>query len=57
MASQLAWSDGLRGYDAIHLASLIEWRNALGFEIIMATFDQQLKTAAKKHTIITFLEE
>ena len=57
MASQLAWSDGLRGYDAIHLASLIEWRNALGFEIIMATFDQQLKTAAKKHTILTFPEE
>ena len=54
LAGQLAWSDGLRGYDAIHLAALLEWQNALGLEITLATFDQQLKKAAQNHQINTF---
>jgi len=45
-AESLAWAHGLRGYDAIHLAAALTWQNALGQEIVMATFDRQLWDAA-----------
>jgi len=57
LASQLAWHDGLRGYDAIHLAALLEWQIALGFKIVLATFDKQLKRAAQRHQINTFPDD
>lgn len=37
----------LKGYDAIHLASAIIWREALRTEITLACFDSQLRRAAK----------
>jgi hypothetical protein len=36
----------LRGYDAIHLASALMWRESLGVDTLMATFDKQLWEAA-----------
>ena len=47
-AEALAWDHGLRGYDAVQLASAITWQEAIGTEILLATFDQQLWEAAPK---------
>jgi uncharacterized protein len=47
-ADALAWDHGLRGYDAVQLASAITWQEAVGTEILLATFDRQLWQAAPK---------
>lgn len=41
-ASGLAWQHGLRGYDAVHLATTLFWQESLGEEVTLATFDLQL---------------
>ena len=46
-AAVLAWEHGLRGFDAIHLASAMRWRRMLGeAQITFATFDRALAAAA-----------
>jgi uncharacterized protein len=45
-AETLAWDHGLRGYDAVHLASALTWRDSVGRDIVLATFDRQLWEAA-----------
>ncbi|MCK4489893.1 MAG: type II toxin-antitoxin system VapC family toxin [Anaerolineales bacterium] len=50
-ASKLVWEQGLRGYDAVHLASLLAWKDALGMDIALATFDVELWEAAKRLNI------
>ena len=45
-AETLAWDHGLRGYDAVQLASALAWQESVGAEIVLATFDQQLWEAA-----------
>jgi predicted nucleic acid-binding protein len=47
-AEGLAWEHGLRGYDAIQLASALTWRESVGEPIVLATFDQQLWEAATR---------
>ncbi len=47
LADRLAWDHGLRGYDAVHLASALTWQSALGSLVIMATYDKQLWQAAR----------
>ena len=47
-AEGLAWEHGLRGYDAVQLASAITWQESVGEEITVVTFDQQLWEAAKR---------
>jgi predicted nucleic acid-binding protein len=37
----------LRGYDAIHLACALVWQEALQMPVTLATFDSQLRDAAK----------
>jgi len=46
-ADTLAWSHGLRGYDAVHLAAASVWQDALGERVTMATFDRRLWSAAR----------
>ncbi len=46
LAETLAWAHALRGYDAVQLASALNWQDALGQEIVLATFDRQLWEAA-----------
>lgn len=46
-ADTLAWEHGLRGYDAVHLASALLWQNGLGEAVTLATFDRQLWEAAQ----------
>jgi uncharacterized protein len=48
LADTLAWDYGLRGYDAVHLASALTWQEALGEPVLLATFDKQLWSAAPK---------
>jgi predicted nucleic acid-binding protein len=47
-AETLAWEHGLRGYDAVQLASALAWQESVGTAIVLATFDQQLWEAAPK---------
>lgn len=53
-ADALAWELGLRGYDAVHLASALLWKDGMGKEVTMATFDQQLWEAASQRGLIPF---
>ena len=47
-ASLLAWEEELRGYDAVHLASLLAWKDTIGLDITLATFDVKMWGAAKR---------
>ncbi len=48
MASRLAWEHGLRGYDAVHLASAIIWQETLDTQVTLATYDRELWLAGQK---------
>ena len=41
-AATLAWEQALRGYDAVHLAAALMWRETLGENVTVATFDREL---------------
>jgi len=41
-AAALAWEQGLRGYDAVHLAVALFWQDTIGESVTLATFDRQL---------------
>ena len=45
-AESLAWEYGLRGYDAVQLASALTWKDSIGAELTLATFDRDLWDAA-----------
>jgi predicted nucleic acid-binding protein len=47
-ADALACDYGLRGYDAVHLASGVKWQEALQLPVTFATFDSELREAANK---------
>jgi uncharacterized protein len=46
-AATVAWEQGLRGYDAVHLATAQFWQDMLGERVTVATFDRQLWDAAR----------
>lgn len=46
-ADELAWTHGLRGYDAVHLASAVLWGESLGEPVRLATFDRSLHEAGR----------
>jgi predicted nucleic acid-binding protein len=46
-AASLAWEHGLRGYDAVHLATALAWREALAGQVTVATYDRELWRAAR----------
>ena len=46
-AAGLAWEHGLRGYDAVHLATALFWRETLDEAVTVATYDRELWTGAK----------
>ena len=41
-AATLAWEQGLRGYDAVHLAAALVWRETLDEPVTLATYDREL---------------
>lgn len=53
-AGSLAWQHGLRGYDAVQLASALAWKAALGGVVTIATFDKQLWAAASAEGLTPF---
>jgi len=53
-ADELAWELGLRGYDAVHLASALLWQDGMGQSVTVATFDRQLWEAAGERGMIRF---
>lgn len=46
-AAELAWEYGLRGFDAIHLATALSCQHEIGSPITFATFDRRLWRAAR----------
>ncbi len=46
-AAELAWRFGLRGFDAVHLASALVARESLASDTAIATFDRELFRAAR----------
>jgi predicted nucleic acid-binding protein len=56
-ASGAAWSHGLRGYDAVHLAAALAWNDGLGTPLTFATFDQQLWHVAGTHALTPFPDD
>jgi predicted nucleic acid-binding protein len=56
-ADELAWDLGLRGYDAVHLASALLWQQGLDEQVTLATFDQQLWEAAIQRGMRVFPED
>jgi len=47
-AEVLAWDHGLRGYDAVQLASALTWQDSVGQDVVLATFDRQLWEATPR---------
>ena len=56
-AERLAWEHGLRGYDAVQLASAVTWQESVGEEIVLATFDRQLWEAASRSGLMPWPDE
>ena len=54
LADALAWEHGLRGYDAVHLASALTWQESLGEGVTLATFDKELWEAAPKTGLVVW---
>lgn len=46
-AAELAWKLGLRGYDAVHVASAELWQDAIKTPIAFVTYDKQLVRAVQ----------
>ncbi|HEY52308.1 MAG TPA: type II toxin-antitoxin system VapC family toxin [Caldilineae bacterium] len=54
LAGELAWEHGLRGYDAVHLASALTWRRLMREPITLAVFDRKLWLAAGAVGLVPF---
>lgn len=54
VAADYAWQYGLRGHDAVHLASARAWADAMGAQVTFATFDRRLWEAASRAGLIAF---
>lgn len=52
-ADSLAWDIGLRGYDAVQLASALIWHHSMDQEVIMGCFDRRLSRAAQELGLTT----
>ncbi|MGH8673584.1 MAG: type II toxin-antitoxin system VapC family toxin [Burkholderiales bacterium] len=51
-AAGIAWEHGLRGYDAVHLAAALVWRETLGEPLTVATYDREFWRAARASGLI-----
>lgn len=56
-ADSLAWELDLRGYDAIHLASALAWREAIAESPVLATYDKELWRAAQTQGLDVWPED
>lgn len=56
-ADSLAWEHGLRAYDSVQLAAALACEDmvgALGVDVVLATFDRQLRKAAARSGLSTW---
>ena len=56
-ADTLAWEHGLRAYDSVQLAAALACEDmvgALGVDVVLATFDRQLRKAAARSGLSTW---
>jgi predicted nucleic acid-binding protein len=51
-AASVAWQQGLRGCDAVHLASALQWQEALGNPVTVATYDRELWRGAQTSGLV-----
>lgn len=56
-ADGLAWEQGLRGYDAVHLASAITWQRGLDRDVTLATYDLDLWRASQRVGLAVWPED
>jgi predicted nucleic acid-binding protein len=56
-AASLAWERGLRGYDAVHMASALFWRDMVGEPVVLATYDRELWEEAVRSGLKVFPED
>jgi predicted nucleic acid-binding protein len=56
-AASLAWERGLRGYDAVHMASALFWRDIVGEPVVLATHDRELWEEAVRSGLKVFPED
>jgi predicted nucleic acid-binding protein len=55
-AADLAWEHGLRGYDAVHLASAMRLESLARSHVTMVTYDMQLWDVSRKVGLVTLPE-
>lgn len=53
-AASLAWEHGLRGYDAVQLASALAWQDGLQESVVFATYDRHLWHTGRKSGLKCF---
>jgi predicted nucleic acid-binding protein len=56
-ADSLAWQHGLRGCDAVHLASALIWQEGIGEPVTLATFDRRLWESARQSGLFVFPDD
>jgi predicted nucleic acid-binding protein len=56
-AEFVAWQHGLRGYDAVHLASALTWQEHLGRPVVLATYDRALWEATPPGALIAWPQQ
>ena len=56
-AEAVAWEHGLRGYDAVQLASALTWKDSIGADVTIATFDRELWEAAPHVGLVVWPEK
>jgi predicted nucleic acid-binding protein len=56
-ADSLAWQHGLRGYDAVHLATALTWQDGMGEPVTLATFDRRLWESARQSGLLVFPDD
>lgn len=56
-AAALAWSENLRGYDAVQLAAACAWQEAVDAPVAFAGFDARLWAAATRQGLIPFPDD
>ena len=56
-AAALAWDHGLRGYDAVHLAAALVWRETLDEPVTVATYDRELWRGAQASGLVPWPAE
>ncbi|MEM1880278.1 MAG: type II toxin-antitoxin system VapC family toxin [Desulfurococcaceae archaeon] len=53
-AAELAQKHRLRAYDAVHLAAALCWKEWAGLELWLASFDEDLRAAARSEELPTW---